>query len=214
MQKGKTYGPGPRSRDITGETFGRLTAICFVAMNHNHKQVWRFKCTCGTLTDKVANSAMSDAKKGRNPGCGCKQFAGNHRTHGLHGTYEYGVWKALRQRCFSKNQPGYKNYGGRGITVCERWEEFSAFLEDMGKAPSEKHSIDRIDNDGDYTPENCRWATRAEQRRNSRQLRMVTYRGKTQCLKDWATELGIKYSALYRRVVLREQPAELAFSRP
>ncbi len=118
-------------------------------------------------------------------------------------TAEYRAWEHMKNRCYRPTVPGYKNYGGRGIRVCDRWlgEDGAAnFLADMGPRPSAKHSVDRIDNDGDYTPENCRWATRAEQSRNRRRNVMLTHDGLTMCVADWADRLGIKRATLQIRV--------------
>lgn len=106
-------------------------------------------------------------------------------------TPERRCWNAIRQRCKNPRSPSFPNYGGRGITVCERWDSFSAFLADMGRKPSPTHSLDRIDNDGPYSPENCRWATPAQQAANKRSVRLITYRGTTKTLTAWASGLGI-----------------------
>ncbi len=99
-------------------------------------------------------------------------------------------WSDMKQRCFNKNNPRYKDWGGRGITICKRWMKFENFLADMGERPKGK-SLDRIDNNGNYCKENCRWATRKEQQNNTRQNRIITYKGKTQNLTQWAKELKI-----------------------
>ena len=111
----------------------------------------------------------------------------------------YYSWEKMRERCRNQNHKDYHHYGGRGIKVCRRWDSFTAFLSDMGKRPPGT-SIDRIDNSGDYTPENCRWATRSEQMRNSRRNRMLTYRGETLCIAEWTERLGFKKSTLRRRL--------------
>ena len=119
-------------------------------------------------------------------------------THSLSHTQAYKVWKAMRVRVTNKNQPQYHDYGGRGIRICQRWDEFVNFYTDMGERP-EGMSLDRIDNDGDYTPENCRWATRTEQNRNSRRNVLITANGKTMCISEWAEELDMKYFTLLMR---------------
>ena len=113
---------------------------------------------------------------------------------------ERSVWRGMKQRCFNSNEPGYKNYGGRGITMCDRWvDSYENFITDMGPRPSDKHSIDRIDNDGDYCPENCRWATSVEQNRNTRHNRLWEHNGVTMTISMWADKLGVSYHTLYRR---------------
>jgi hypothetical protein len=118
----------------------------------------------------------------------------------------------MLKRCYSKKSGKYPDYGGRGITVCDRWREsFENFLVDMGEAPA-KMEIDRIDNDGDYRPGNCQWATEKDQARHRRSSRMITYNGKTQCLAGWAEELGMSSSLLTWR--LKNQPVDVAFTTP
>jgi len=116
------------------------------------------------------------------------------------GTLTYRFWQQMRRRCLYKKHWAYKNYGGRGITFCKRWEDFALFLADMGERPSLKHSIDRINNDGNYEPGNCRWITNDEQAKNHRRSRLLTLDGKTQCLSDWSRALGITESGLRKRL--------------
>lgn len=119
--------------------------------------------------------------------------------HGMTGTRTHSCWAAMRERCNRKNHPFYHRYGGRGIAVCERWNEFLNFLEDMGEMP-EGMSLDRIDNDKGYSPENCRWATHAEQCNNTSNNRPITAFGRTQNLKQWAREYGMSHQALRHRL--------------
>jgi len=113
--------------------------------------------------------------------------------HGMHKTTIYKLWTSMMQRCTNPAGKDYPRYGGRGITVCERWTRFENFYADMGLRPEGK-TLDRIDNDKGYSPDNCRWATLQEQMRNSRQTVMITRDGKTQCLKDWQRDLGLPAS--------------------
>jgi len=111
-------------------------------------------------------------------------------------------WYAMWRRCTNESCYDYKHYGGRGISVCDRWRDLSAFSEDMGPRPSKSHSLDRIDVDGDYEPSNCRWADRLEQQRNKRNLRFLTVKGETKCLAEWAETSEIKANTILRRVLL------------
>lgn len=184
-----------------GKKFGRWTVLS----QGSAPLLWLCRCDCPAATEKQVNK--KNLKAGKSTSCGCLQkelvatLATRRkpaaRNHGKTKTPEYAVWAAMKHRCMNENYFCYDDYGGRGIKVCDRWmDSFLAFLEDMGRRPSPDHSIDRIDNDGDYTPENCRWATDTEQNRNSRRTRDVTWNGKTQCLAAWAEETGIPYNVI------------------
>jgi len=124
----------------------------------------------------------------------------------------YNIWKQMRNRCANQRNVAYPRYGGRGIKVCQRWRSFDAFLADMGPRPSRRHSIDRFpDNDDDYKPSNCRWATRSQQARNCRNSRIVTHLGLTRSIADWADEYGIQVATLAAR--LRRVSPEEAFAK-
>jgi hypothetical protein len=123
------------------------------------------------------------------------------RRHGLCQTKEYVAWCGMKSRCNNENFKFFKNYGGRGIKVCDRWKDFYTFFEDMGPVPDGK-SLDRIDNEKGYSPENCRWATRTEQARNKRNLVFITANGETKCLGEWSEQTGIKVSTLSARLKL------------
>jgi hypothetical protein len=123
----------------------------------------------------------------------------------------YGLWKRMRQRCRDKNCPEYHRYGGRGITVDPRWDNFANFLADMGLRPTPRHQVERKDNDGPYSPDNCVWATRKMQSRNTRANHLVTFQGKTQTVVDWAEELGIGRFTLFKRLH-RGWPVEKALT--
>ena len=157
-------------KDITGQRFRRLTAIRFVRMD-KHKAVWQFFCDCGNSHEARA----ADVKSGRTQSCGCwnRETASNRATHGLTRKGKtpppiYRSWYAMKTRCGNPNQKDWNNYGGRGITVCERWQKFENFLQDMGPTWKPGLSIDRIDPNGNYCKQNCRWATKVEQGRNQR----------------------------------------------
>lgn len=114
---------------------------------------------------------------------------------------EYKVWQDMKARCYYKKNNGFERYGGRGITVCDEWiNSFATFYRDMGPKPSPIHSLDRIDNNGDYTPENCRWATHKEQSNNRRNNILFTIDGETKTLKQWCEQLNLKYKTVHARI--------------
>lgn len=157
----------PSAIDLTGKTFGRLLVKEMVPHHSGYRSRahWRCECACGA--DCVVRG--DDMQRGKVASCGClrrERFHGLIYRHGLSRTPEYRSWKGLRSRCTSPTNPKYPYYGGRGISFCERWNSYENFYADMGPRPSPKHSIDRINNDGNYEPSNCRWATHLEQVNN------------------------------------------------
>jgi hypothetical protein len=168
--------------DISGQKFGRLTAIRFSHVRIK-KSVWEFICDCGNI--HVAYASL--VKRGVTSSCGCF-YRENHTTrakkHGKTYTAEYRSWYAMKARCKNEKNKSYEFYGGRGISVCERWiKSFENFFADMGHKPSPKHSIDRIDNNGNYEPTNCKWSTPSEQVKNRRRLKPLKGRkSRKRCL--------------------------------
>jgi hypothetical protein len=182
-----------------GQIFGRLKVHAF-SHTDGRSRFWRCECECGTFIS-VPTAHLNN---GNTKSCGClKSDKARARVfkHGGKGTPEYEIWKALKQRCLNARNKAYPQYGARGITVCAEWRtSFEQFRKDMGPRPSDNHSIERMNNNGPYAPWNCRWATDGEQRRNSRQIHNVTISGRTQCLSDWAKELGKDYSTVKVRI--------------
>lgn len=143
-----------------------------------------------------------------------KQKGRFHETHGLSETKEWRTWKGLKERCLRKEHKNYFQYGGRGIYVCDRWlKSFENFYSDMGARPSPRHTIDRIDNDGPYSPENCRWATRQEQVDNQEKTKWVEYNGERKTISEWAKRLGMNRHTLWQRLFLFKWSVEESFTR-
>ncbi len=200
-----------------GDRYGRLTVIREIEPKRSGVQVQRCvecRCECGV----VKEYRLYTLRNGNTRSCGClaKEVTGDlMRTHGLSDTAEYGIWRGMIDRCGNAGMDAYRNYGGRGIKVCDRWlGSFELFLEDMGKRPSEKHSIDRKNNNGDYEPGNCRWATPKEQCRNTRVNYLVEHNGETRCIAEWSELHGLKPSVLYHRLVKLGWTFEQAVSYP
>jgi hypothetical protein len=178
-------------RDLTGQTFSRLTVLSR-AENIDNSTAWNCTCECGV--EKVIRG--NSLKTGSSKSCGC-----NRVTHGLTRTTEYSIWLGIKSRCANPKDKDYENYGGRGISVAKEWEDsFEQFYKDMGSRPSNKHSIDRRDNDLGYSKNNCRWADQKTQARNRRNTILITYKGKTKCISAWEEELGFSRSILHNRL--------------
>lgn len=189
---------------IPGTRFARLTAVCEAKeRSKGGNYIWECRCECGTVVHVLSTCLFS----GRSKSCGCLSrdlLIERSTRHGAAArggrTPAYQAWKAMRSRCHSPTNQDYKEYGGRGIVVCEEWRNsFEAFLRDMGE-PSTGLSLDRFpDNNGNYEPGNCRWTTSKNQGRNKRNNRLITFNGITAPLSEWAETTGLTITTIYTR---------------
>ncbi len=190
-----------RAQNLIGQRFGRLVVIGRAPNRPGvSNAIWLCRCDCGNESEVRSAALKNESIRS----CGClgrdHDAIARKTKHGMTSSREYRRWAGIKQRCNNPNDLGYKNYGGRGIRMCDRWNDsFENFLEDMGEAPPGM-SIDRIDNDGDYDPSNCQWATPATQHRNRRNNHRMTARGKTMILWDWHKETGANRSTVLSRL--------------
>lgn len=165
-------------KDMTGLRFTRLLVQSRAGTDKQGNATWHCRCDCGT----TLTTRGFQLRNGESKSCGClttDQLIERNTSHGKTGTREWWTWIHMQQRCENPNSRRYERYGGRGIKICKRWRDsFENFLSDMGQRPSPLHTIERIDNDGDYEPKNCKWATKQEQNHNTSQTRFVQYKGK------------------------------------
>lgn len=207
--------------DLTGRRFGALRVVVrapnHVTPNGTQQTRWECVCDCGGVSRPGAPALLD----GRTVSCGCfgrQRRAESVRTHMQSGgsskgkSGSYSTWSGMLTRCRNRNSSKFSSYGGRGISVCDRWLSFEAFFADMGERPVGM-SLDRIDNGGNYSPDNCRWATPVQQRRNARHMTAITFDGRTLCLTDWERETGIGQRTLRARLVRGWSVAD-AFTRP
>lgn len=180
--------------DLTGTRFGQLVVVSLwpERRKSNNNILWKCQCDCGGIT----KASSGDLKIGKYKSCGCK---GGAYKHGWTGTKEHQAWRDMLGRCYNPNAQKYADYGGRGITVCERWKEFTNFIEDMGRKP-EGYSLDRINNEGEYSPENCRWTSKSQQNGNKRCSIRLLVNGEYVTLYDLSVSTGMSIEALRTRV--------------
>lgn len=186
--------------EFIGKVFGKITVVSFAGKGPHGNTLVQYKCECGT--EKVVQANW--IRTGRIKSCGCvraDKFLKQITKHGQTRRYakEYRAWVAMRARCRNPNLPNYKDYGGRGINVCERWELFENFLSDMGASP-EGTSIERVDNNKGYSKDNCKWATAGEQNANKRTVHLLEIDGVKKPVAVWAREHGLRKGTLYNRI--------------
>jgi len=191
------------SKNLTGISFNRITVI---KKSHKGPNGWLWECDC--ICGNKMYMLQYDILKKKTMSCGCFQkevvkeiLIKRNTSHGLSKTREYKIWQGIKKRCFNNRFKFYPHYGGRGITICKSWLNFESFLADMGPCP-EGHSIDRINNDGNYEPKNCRWAKDEIQANNKRSNRILDCFGEKLTMSMAAEKYRINYKMLHRRLKL------------
>lgn len=193
---------GPKAKDITGQKIGVLTAERAIGKCKHNQAVWLFRCECGNTRQLRSNVLNGNSAKS----CGCKTYEWSKRTniknksHGMSGHPAYAVWNSMHGRCSLPNHISYKDYGGRGISVCERWNLFENFWADMGSTYQHGLTIERIDNNSGYRLDNCKWATRSEQNSNQRSRTSIQTPKGVMSIRDTSIEFGITYNTLVSRL--------------
>lgn len=187
--------------DLMGHQFGRLTVIKRVDNANDGHARWLCRCACRKITIVRSNNL----RNGTTRSCGCLAIDNTKQRSVIHGYARknkskiYQIWRSMINRCTNINSKDYKNYGARGIRVCKRWFKFENFLTDMGERP-DNMTLDRVDNNGNYCKENCRWATIKQQHRNMRSNIFFTINSETKCLKEWCEIRNLKYSTVSMRI--------------
>ncbi len=191
----------PKYKDITGQKFSRLTAMCLDHRNIHGQALWRFVCDCGN----ECVISMQDVKSGHTKSCGCydkERAKFKRRTHGMSKTPVWNVWINMIRRCTEPKNNSYADYGSRGISVCNRWStSFKNFYDDMGQIPVAGMELDRKDNSLGYFKENCQWVTEIDQANNKRSTRIISINGGSVPLAVWCRKNGLNYKAAYHRII-------------
>jgi DNA-directed RNA polymerase subunit RPC12/RpoP len=185
--------------DLSGHRFGSVVAVRQDGKTSDGKIKWEFICDCG-IAFSCSGSRVKRGEVFSCPECSKKRVAKSRTTHGLRQTPEYRIWTHIKSRCLNSNVPEFKSYGGRGISICDQWiDSFENFISDMGNRPSPHHSIDRINNNGNYEPSNCRWATQETQANNTRKNKKIEINGEKKKDAECAIEAGLNSQIVYKR---------------
>lgn len=199
-----------RAENLLGRVSGRVTITKFLGKTSYRQPVWRYMCECGNAGVVLGGNFRKIQS------CGCLARENQIRSatsHGMTKTSEWNIWKGAKKRCRLKTDPAYHNYGARGIDMCDEWyNSFEAFYRDMGPRPP-KLQLERIDNNGNYEPGNCKWATSKEENRNKRSNHIWEHGGRKMCISEWSEFTGIRKDTLRRRVVVYGWSIEKALTK-
>lgn len=196
-----------KDEELKGKRFGMLTVLHRDGKDKWGDPIFRFRCDCGV----EKSIRYGDVRKGSTISCGCYNKTKNigtpspARTHGLSQTHIYNLYYGIKRRCYDDKDKDYHNYGARGIKMCDTWlgeNGFETFVGDMGRRPSTEYSIERLNVNGDYCPENCIWLDKKLQARNRRNNRFITFKGETKTVADWSEIVNIKQSTICKRLDL------------
>lgn len=202
-------------KDLAGQKFCRLTVLYRLYNNHKSDVYWLCLCDCGNLTE-VRGAAL---KNEHTKSCGCLNRCSdskqNNVKHNLSGTRLYNIYRSMKARCYNSKHVHYKDYGGRGIKICQEWLDDNKTFFDwaMNNGYQESLTIDRIGNDKGYSPDNCRWRTMKEQQRNRRDNVYLTYNGETKSIKQWSKDLNVNIRTLYTRKFKKWSVHDILFGR-
>lgn len=212
--------PSHNRADLIGEKFGRLEVLERAGKDKHQNLLWLCRCECGNTTTVSSNSLQ----QGRIKSCGCLRKERAREATLKHGEFTnyntekprlYRIWIAMRTRCNNPNFPAYHNYGGRGISICDEWEKYENFRDwAKNNGYEDDLTIHRVDNDGDYYPENCKWVTRREQANNMRVNHLITFNGETKTMAEWSRETGINYQTLADRINHQNLEPKEALTKP
>lgn len=190
--------------DVSGKVFGRLTVLEPDGKTKHGSTIWKCRCSCNA--ERTVNVVIGNLTSGSVQSCGClrvesgRRVGQSCRTHGMSKTRVYGIWTWMHERCRNPDHEAYEYYGGKGISVEPVWHTFEQFYADMGEPPSARHTLDRLDSDGNYGPGNCRWALPVQQMNNTSRNIFLDYDGRSQTIAEWARECDINVDTLRYRL--------------
>lgn len=198
--------------DITGERFGKLTVLGKSKMQDGNGLLWDCLCDCGNK--KTVRGF--NLRKGKTKSCGCiRKEKPNGEKHGMSNSRLYSVWSNMKTRCCNKNNRAYPRYGGRGIKVCDEWNNPESFIEwALDNGYSDKLTLDRIDNDGNYCPNNCRWVSMKDQENNTSRNVLIEFNGELKTFSQWCENFNLPYNTVHKRVFVLKWDFEKAIKTP